>query len=117
MTFRSAYKPNRRRVAFQLLALQVFAAGLAPIAHATAEVIGTERSVEAGHTSQCAFVHNERVCTFTANAHFAQVSRRVSPPTTQPHRIDASHGTVHRVGSHVRACCNGERAPPRRLFS
>jgi hypothetical protein len=114
MTYRSACKPNRRGVAFQLLILQAVAAGLAPIAHATSEVVGAERTIEAGHTGQCVPVHNETICTFTANSQSAQIAGRGSHPTTHPHRIDAPENTTRPVGRRIDPTHNGVRAPPYR---
>ncbi|MHC4094113.1 MAG: hypothetical protein ACYSVY_28205 [Planctomycetota bacterium] len=112
MTYRSACKPNRRGVALQLLVLQAVAMGLAPIAHATSEVVGAERTIEAVHTSQCVPVHNETICTFTANAQTALLIGRVSHPTTHPHRLRAADGPQRRVRHQIDPARNGERAPP-----
>jgi hypothetical protein len=111
-TYRSACKPKRRGVALQLLILQAVAVGLAPIAHASSEVVSADRTVEATHTSQCVPVHNETVCTFTAHSQTALVVGRVLHPKPYPHRIDASPGTRSQAGRDVDPTCNGERAPP-----
>ena len=112
MTYRSACKPNRRGVALQLLVLQAVAVSLAPIAHATSEVVGAERTIEAAHTSQCVPVHNETICTFTANAQGALLVGRVSHPTAPSHPLDAVDGPPRRITHQIDPARNGERAPP-----
>ncbi len=101
-----------RHLAGLVFVFQALATGLAPIAHAHAEALNSERKVEAGHSSQCVPVHSETRCTLTTLSPQDHPSSRALAPAATSHRI-APPSTVSCVLVHpVDPSCNGERAPP-----
>ena len=101
-----------RQIAGLVFVFQALATGLAPIAHAHAEALNSERKVEAGHSNQCVPVHSETRCTLTTLSLQDHPSSRVLTPAATTRRI-ARPGTVSRALAHpINPSCNGERAPP-----
>lgn len=101
-----------RQIAGLVFVFQAVATGLAPIAHAHAEGLNSERKIEAAHSNQCVPVHSETRCTLTTLSPQEHRSSRVLAPASTTRRI-ATPGTLPCTAGHpIDPSCNGERAPP-----
>ena len=101
-----------RQLAGLVFVFQALATGLAPIAHAHAEALNSERKVEAAHSNQCVPVHSETRCTLNTLSPQDHPSSRVLAPAVPTRRI-AQPSTLSRTLVHpIDPSCNGERAPP-----
>ena len=100
------------RLALIVLLFQAFAAILAPVVHASTEAPGSDPTIEAKHSSECAPLHDEARCVLTMHSQQGYPESHAFHPAT-PYRCLAGLVDSHRAGTQqINPSSNGERAPP-----
>jgi len=102
----------RHRLALIVLLFQSFAATLAPVVHASTEALGSDRTIEAEHSSECVPVHDEARCVLTMHSPQGYPESRAFPPATPYRRLAGLVDSPSAGTQQINPSSNGERAPP-----